>query len=184
MPRNPRCSWSRMWGTGEIHHVQNPDMPWNEEIRAAWARMERLAVEPRDLPLLSRSGRKWTCGRSFRQSACPLSSSSMLTTRSSRLRGARTSLIAYRARNMLSCRAATCTTSSNRGVRPSRRSPSSSPASRPTWPTIGCSRRCCSPTSSTRRAGPRRWATVTGMRCLMRTTPSSGRSSLGFVAAR
>jgi hypothetical protein len=25
-----------MWGTGEINHVQNPDMPWNEEIRAAW----------------------------------------------------------------------------------------------------------------------------------------------------
>ena len=28
-----------MWGTGEIQHVINPDMPWNEEIRAAWARM-------------------------------------------------------------------------------------------------------------------------------------------------
>ncbi len=24
-----------MWGTGEIQHVLNPDMPWNEEIRAA-----------------------------------------------------------------------------------------------------------------------------------------------------
>ena len=24
----------------------NPDMPWNEEIRAAWARMERLAASP------------------------------------------------------------------------------------------------------------------------------------------
>src|SRR6185369_12237328 len=23
-----------MWGTGEIQHVLNPDMPWNEEIRA------------------------------------------------------------------------------------------------------------------------------------------------------
>ena len=28
-----------MWGTGEIQHVLNPDMPWNEEIRAAWADM-------------------------------------------------------------------------------------------------------------------------------------------------
>ena len=27
-----------MWGTGEIWHLLNPDMPWNEEIRAAWAR--------------------------------------------------------------------------------------------------------------------------------------------------
>ena len=36
----------RMWGTGETQHVVNPDMPWNEEIRAAWARMERLAASP------------------------------------------------------------------------------------------------------------------------------------------
>ena len=26
-----------MWGTGEFEHALNPDMPWNEEIRAAWA---------------------------------------------------------------------------------------------------------------------------------------------------
>jgi class 3 adenylate cyclase len=35
-----------MWGTGEIQHVLNPDMPWNEEIRATWARMERLGASP------------------------------------------------------------------------------------------------------------------------------------------
>ena len=29
-----------MWGTGEFQHVLNSDMPWNEEIRATWARME------------------------------------------------------------------------------------------------------------------------------------------------
>ncbi|MDT5256999.1 MAG: hypothetical protein QOD10_2079 [Mycobacterium sp.] len=34
------------WGTGEFQHVINPDMPWNEEIRAAWARQERLAASP------------------------------------------------------------------------------------------------------------------------------------------
>src|SRR6185436_7153771 len=39
----------RMWGKGEMQHVVNPDMPWNEEIRAAWARMERLAASPRTL---------------------------------------------------------------------------------------------------------------------------------------
>jgi class 3 adenylate cyclase len=34
------------WGTGEMQHVLNPDMPWNEEIRAAWARYERLGASP------------------------------------------------------------------------------------------------------------------------------------------
>ena len=131
-----------------------------------------------------RSCRDWTCGRCFRQSVCRLSSSSTPTTRSSRLRRASTSPITYRARNTLSCRGATCITSLNRGASRSRRSPSSSPATRPTWPMIGFSPRCCSPTSWTRRAAPRRSATVTGMRCLTRTTPSSGRSSLAFGAAR
>jgi class 3 adenylate cyclase len=46
------------WGTGEYEHVINPDMPWNEEIRATWARMERLANSPatlaRMLPLAAR----------------------------------------------------------------------------------------------------------------------------------
>jgi class 3 adenylate cyclase len=41
-----------MWGTGEIQHVLNPDMPWNEEIRATWARMERLAASPGTLALM------------------------------------------------------------------------------------------------------------------------------------
>ena len=35
-----------VWGTGEMQHVLNPDMPWNEEIRAAWARYERLTASP------------------------------------------------------------------------------------------------------------------------------------------
>src|SRR6201997_4596293 len=42
----------RMWGSGKIHHLSNPDMPWNEEIRAAWARMERLAASPRTVALM------------------------------------------------------------------------------------------------------------------------------------
>ena len=41
-----------MWGTGEIQHAINPDMPWNEEIRATWARYERLAASPRTLALM------------------------------------------------------------------------------------------------------------------------------------
>ena len=42
----------RMWGSGKIQHLANPDMPWNEEIRAAFARMERLAASPRTLALM------------------------------------------------------------------------------------------------------------------------------------
>ncbi len=40
------------WGTGEFMHVINPDMPWNEEIRAAWARMERFAASPGTVALM------------------------------------------------------------------------------------------------------------------------------------
>ena len=35
-----------LWGTGEPAHLLNPDMPWNEEIRATWARYERMAASP------------------------------------------------------------------------------------------------------------------------------------------
>jgi len=34
-------------GTGEYEHLVNPDMPWNEEVRSAWARVERLSASPR-----------------------------------------------------------------------------------------------------------------------------------------
>jgi class 3 adenylate cyclase len=34
------------WGTGEFQEVINPDMPWNDEIRATWARHDRLAASP------------------------------------------------------------------------------------------------------------------------------------------
>lgn len=36
-----------IWGTGEIAHLLNPDMPWNEEIRTVTARAERLGASPR-----------------------------------------------------------------------------------------------------------------------------------------
>jgi pimeloyl-ACP methyl ester carboxylesterase len=41
-----------MWGTGQMAHVVNPDMPWNEEIRAMWARAERLAASPGTFALI------------------------------------------------------------------------------------------------------------------------------------
>jgi class 3 adenylate cyclase len=43
-----------MWGTGEVEHFFNPDMPWNEEIRATWARYERLAASPATVALMLR----------------------------------------------------------------------------------------------------------------------------------
>jgi class 3 adenylate cyclase len=50
-------AWLAVWGPGEVHHLLNPDMPWNEEIRAGWAREERLSASPATvagmLPLLS-----------------------------------------------------------------------------------------------------------------------------------
>jgi class 3 adenylate cyclase len=47
-----RAAFVATWGTGEFQHVLNPDMPWNEEIRAAWARHDRLAASPRTLALM------------------------------------------------------------------------------------------------------------------------------------
>jgi class 3 adenylate cyclase/pimeloyl-ACP methyl ester carboxylesterase len=41
-----------MWGTGEFQHATSPDMPWNEEIRATWARQERLAASPGTVALV------------------------------------------------------------------------------------------------------------------------------------
>ncbi|BBY94630.1 hydrolase [Mycobacterium gallinarum] len=41
-----RTEMLSLWGTGELQRAINPDMPWNEEIRASWARMERLAASP------------------------------------------------------------------------------------------------------------------------------------------
>ncbi len=41
-----------VWGTGEFQHAINPDMRWNEEIRATWARQERLAASPTTVGLM------------------------------------------------------------------------------------------------------------------------------------
>src|SRR3954463_5033950 len=47
-----------VWGTGEYEHVISPDMPWNEEIRAAWARLERSAMSPATVALMLRLAAK------------------------------------------------------------------------------------------------------------------------------
>ena len=47
-----RAAMVAMWGTGEFQHAFNPDMPWNEKIRASWARYERLAASPGTVALM------------------------------------------------------------------------------------------------------------------------------------
>ena len=39
-------------GDGRVATCVNPDMPWNEEIRATWARHERLAASPGTVALM------------------------------------------------------------------------------------------------------------------------------------
>ncbi|WP_192724931.1 adenylate/guanylate cyclase domain-containing protein [Mycobacterium sp. OAS707] len=51
-PEDVGAAMDAMWGTGEFQHLLNPDMPWNEEIRATWARLERLAASPRTVALV------------------------------------------------------------------------------------------------------------------------------------
>ncbi len=51
-PDETRAAMVALWGTGKLQHFLNPDMPWNEEIRAAWARMERLAASPATVALM------------------------------------------------------------------------------------------------------------------------------------
>jgi class 3 adenylate cyclase len=52
-PEEVQAAITDMWGTGEIQHMFNPDMPWNEEIRATWARFERLAASPAAVALMN-----------------------------------------------------------------------------------------------------------------------------------
>jgi class 3 adenylate cyclase len=51
-PEQITAAMVAMWGTGEHLHVMNPDMPWNEEIRAATARWERGAASPGTVALM------------------------------------------------------------------------------------------------------------------------------------
>ena len=98
-----------MWGTGSSNMLVNPDMPWNEEIRAAWARYGTSGGQPADR--CSDDASRVRIGRAGGPSDHPrarLLSSTTPTTHSSRPRRASTSPSTYRMRNMLSCRAATC----------------------------------------------------------------------------
>jgi pimeloyl-ACP methyl ester carboxylesterase len=60
-----------MWGTGEMLHVMNPDMPWNEEIRVAWARYERLGASPGTAALMMSLLAETDCAGVASHSPCP-----------------------------------------------------------------------------------------------------------------
>jgi pimeloyl-ACP methyl ester carboxylesterase len=120
-----------MWGSGEIQHLANPDMPWNEEIRASWARMERLAASPRTLALMMPLMTELDVRAVLPTIRVP----TLVVQHAENVNNppAKGRYIAEHipTRNMLSCQAATGITALNRrgGCR-SRRSPSSSPATR------------------------------------------------------
>jgi class 3 adenylate cyclase len=54
VPEEIPASFIANWGTGEMERASNPDMPWNEDIRSAWARHERLAASPATFGFLFR----------------------------------------------------------------------------------------------------------------------------------
>ena len=162
----------------------NPDMPWNEEIRATWARMERLAASPRTVALMLPLATEMDVRAVLPTVRVP--TLVLHHTDGVIIPPAKGKYIAEHipdakyvelpGRNLY------------HSVEPWRDSfqeiAEFLTGHQAMWPMIGFSLRCCSPTSWTRRGGRRRWATGTGMRCSMRTTPSSGHSSLGFGAAR
>ena len=108
---------SRCGAPASYNMSLNPDMPWNEEIRAAWARLERLAASPRTLR--SGAASPVRTGRSGGSSDRSRADSRRPPFRR-RVRPARAGQVRRRAhtraRNMLRCRAATCITSLNPGV--------------------------------------------------------------------
>ena len=51
-PRKSSLPWPPCGARASSNMSMNPDMPWNEEIRATWARHERLAASPGTVALL------------------------------------------------------------------------------------------------------------------------------------
>ena len=173
-----------MWGTGEYEHVINPDMPWNEEIRAAWARQERLAASPATValmfPLLIETDVRAVLPtvrvptlvvQHSDNSIIPPERGKYIA---DQIPGAK--YVELPGRNMYHF------------VEPWRESFQEIAQFLTGHQADVADDRVLATVlftdivDSTRLA--RRWATVTGVRCSMRTTPSCGRSSLGFGAVR
>ena len=166
-----------MWRTGEFQHLFNPDMPWNDEIRAAWARHNRLAASPGTvalmLPLVAELNVRAILPTVrvptlvLQHADDPLMTPAMGKDVADHITGAK--YVELPGHNIFHF--------VDRGVSRFRRSPSSSLVTKQMWPMIGYWPRCCLPTLWTRRAAPPTWVIVTGMHCSMRTTPSCGRNS-------
>ncbi len=45
-------TFNSLWGTGELQRIMNPEMPWTDDVRAAWAKQERLAASPKMVTVL------------------------------------------------------------------------------------------------------------------------------------
>ena len=101
-----------MWGTGDYWHAINPDMPWNdEEIRAACARHDRLAASPRTYAQMTPLVTEVDVRALLPAIRVPTLVVHHKDDPRSDPSGESTSRTTYQARNTLSCRAATCTTS-------------------------------------------------------------------------
>ena len=180
-----RAAFFAMWGTGEYEHLVNPDMPWNEEIRSAWARFERLAASPRTVALM------WPLvGEVDVRAVLPTirvptlvlqhAGDAIVTPAKGRyLRDhiPDAKYVELPGRNMYHI------------VEPGWRSSFQEIAEFLTGHQADVADdRVLATVLFTdivdSRAGQRRVATATGVRCLMRTTPSCDRNSLGFGAVR
>jgi class 3 adenylate cyclase len=64
-------SVDHIWGTGELQHGLNPDMPWNEEVRKTWARLERQGVTPRMARQMIRLTSEWDVRNILPLIRCP-----------------------------------------------------------------------------------------------------------------
>ncbi len=60
-----------IWGTGAFQYAINPDMPWNEEIRKLWGRMERLGASPRTAKQTFRLITEWDVRDILSSIRCP-----------------------------------------------------------------------------------------------------------------
>ena len=179
-----RAAMVAMWGTGEFQHAFIPDMPWNEEIRASWARYERLAASPGTvalmLPFVAELNVRAVLPTVrvptlvLQHTDDPVVVPAQGKYVADHISGAK--YVELPGRNLYHF------------VEPWRPSfqeiyefltgHQAEVADDRVLATVLFT------TSWTRRAGPPRSATDTGMRCSTRTTPSSGRSSHAFEAAR
>jgi len=178
------AAYVAMWGTAEFQHVTNPDMPWNEEIRATWARHERLAASPRTIASM-----RALAAEIHVRAVLPTVRVPTLVLHHADDRFITPAMGKYVADYIPEAKFVELPGRNvYHFVEPWRDSfreiAEFLTGHQERWPMIGCSPLCCSPTSWTRRGALRRWVTVTGAPCLTLTTPSFGRNSTASGVVR